>query len=216
MISALLPTIRPDNVPHTINSMLVGAPDDLEILVMADFKPNFKLDKKVRWFIESERNGVVSALNDLHTVAKGDFYFSLNDESQISGYHLGMMEEYYKGRLVVGSPRQIPDFPFFYYKKQFAAFPFVSRETLTAICDNKWFMDPVYGSFFADPDLSMQAWEKGIPVEICHNAELYHNNNDGAEGHFRNVMLQLPKDKETFQERWKHLGEFVEPTSENH
>lgn len=216
MVSIILPTIRPNNINLTINSLLLSSFRLFEILVIADFDAPFHLDHRVKW-IKQERMGPIAAINEGHKQAQGDFFFLTNDESEISHHGLEILEDALKDNPIqILTPKHIPYFPFYYYKKFFAPFPFVSRETLKVLCNDAYFFDPQYKGFYADPDLSLRAHELGIPVTECYDVRLSHNNDMYAIGHKENVNTFLLHDRKIFCARWNHLGEFKDPGGVEH
>ena len=233
MISVILPTVRPAQARACLNT--VRATCELEIVVVADF-PKTQLDglgwtvsmdqdrsdvvfegedRKLVW-LERPRGGVVDALNAGYAVARGDYLFTLSDEAFLEPrcidlLYLALQDE--PDRVL--TPQSVPDFPFRYYEREFAPFPFLSRKTLTYI--NRlftpfaaYFFDPCYHSFYADPDLSLKAHRADISVATVPHAIIRHYNDLVCPAHLRNLQHRTD-DCTTFQTRWNYLREFREP-----
>lgn len=210
MISILLPTIRPDLINDTIKNIMESTYKDFEIIVVADYPKSMYYPEQVKWGVQ-ERLGTVAAINYAHQHAKGDYYFLMNDESRL---HLDALKEliyFSMGHTAIVTPEHHPYFPFYYYGRFFAAFPFVSKEVLTILCNNEYILDPQFKCFYSDPDLSLRAWEKNIPVLTCDKAILTHLNKMDAYGHQDNVSKYLTSDRYNFRNRWIHLGELIDP-----
>lgn len=207
MISVLLPTVRPhllESAFASIEPAANGAP--YEVVVIADFPEAF-VHAKLQW-VERARLGVVDALNAGMGVARGEYIFSFNDESQLDASALESLfvEAETQPRRIL-TPKHLPPFNFSYYGKMFAPFPFVHRDVLAKIGG---IADPVFRAFYADPDLSLRAYACGVPVEILDKAIIRHANNHDV-AHQRNVNAYLEADREVFKKRWAHLGEFCDP-----
>lgn len=210
MISIILPSIRPELIARTIDNIMQSTYRDFEIIVIADYSIDCEWPEQVHWWV-AKREGTVAAINAGHKKAKGDYYLLFNDESRLHPEALKELVYFSMGRTAIITPEHHPYFPFFYYKKFFAAFPFVSKEVLTILCNNEYILDPQYKCFYSDPDLSLRAWERGIPVLTCEAAQLTHLNNMQAYGHQENVDKYLGSDRYIFRNRWIHLGELIDP-----
>lgn len=214
MISILLPTIRPANIMDTLLNLSYANKGEYEIIVVADFPaPAYiKDDPRIFWVFENHRQGPVDAVNKAFLLAQGEYVFVMNDESKLEVGALDLLKNRYEiNTLQLLTPKHIPYFPFIYYGKIFAAFPFMNRRTLQVLNNDEFVFDPTYKAFYADPDLSLRAYENNIPVHIIEEAILIHNNDWHEEGHQDNVKKYLNHDQEVFKNRWSHLGEFKDP-----
>lgn len=212
MISVILPTVRPENIHEAVRSIFESCREnEIEIIIIADFQDdNLSKRNDVLWIYQPERKGVISAVNEGIGYARGEYYFCTNDEAVLARgclYNLKKFCEEHEDN-IIACPRHFPYFPFYYYGKFFAAFPFAHRELINKIGG---FFDARYKAFYADPDLSLRAYEAGYEVKECPNASLVHNNSMACEAHKINVSKYVLSDRETFRKRWDHLGEFVDP-----
>lgn len=214
MISILLATIRPHLVERCFASIRPAAGRvPYEVVIVADFDPfhiaGFSLEdlEHCTWMMR-EREGVVVAVNQAVSMARGTHWFLYNDESTLDD---GALEQLYcasikEPRALLG-PQHVPEFNFVYYGRQFIPFPFAHRELYAELGG---VFDPAYKCFYADPDLSMRAYANDIPVKIVNGAIIrHHNAHDFA--HAVNVTTYLHDDQQAFRRRWDHLGQFRDP-----
>lgn len=207
MISILLPTVRPALVLRALASIPAACGDvPYEVIVVADFPRLPEVaDLPVRW-IERERRGVIDAMAVAAAAAIGEYWFAFNDESVLEPGALQALARE-ASHLEILSPRHLPPFPFQYYGRPFAPFPFVAADLVTVLGG---LLDPVYKAFYADPDLGMRADAKGIPIRVVDDAIIHHDNNHDAI-HYAHVAAYLAADRATFRSRWDHLGAFEDP-----
>lgn len=214
MISVLLPTIRPHLIERSFASIKPAAGGvPYEVVIVADFDP-FSLagfdikELEVCTWMMRERGGVILAINQATTMARGTHWFVFNDESILDE---GALEVLYEASLreprsLIG-PTHLPAFNFEYYGKPFQPFPFASKALFRQLGG---LFDPAYKGFYADPDLSMRAHRKGVPVKSIPEAIIRHHNAHDAD-HNRSVSRYLDADRATFRARWDQLGEFRDP-----
>jgi GT2 family glycosyltransferase len=154
------------------------------------------------------RTGVVAAVNMAYKVAKGEHLFLFNDESTLDPECLArlMRQSLLRPEAIVTVHHE-PVFPFVYYGLPFAPFPFARRKVFD---DLGGLLDPVYRGFYADPDLSLRAHAKHVPIVTVEDAVLRHCNEHDAP-HAQSVSRYLEQDRATFRARWDHLGVFCDP-----
>lgn len=221
MISIIFPTIRPELYLNALKS-IQKTREKIEIVIVADFPPPDETPKNVVWHLEMKRQGTIQAINKGFELSKGEYIFIMNDESKLSPNCLdGLLRSYVSlGRQAVISPYHIPFFGFYYYHRFFAAFPFTHRSVIESLwydpitmekSKERYFFDPAYKSFYADPDLSLKAHQQGIAVSLCDEVAIYHSNDIGRIDHKENVKNHLIADRALFRKRWDHLGEFKDP-----
>lgn len=210
MISVILPSVRPDNLWRCLNAVDHASRGiNIETIIVADFKPIY-IPISAFWIYAPERKGTIDAINKGFDVSQGEYIFVTSDEAILGDGALVSLEnmcKFYDNKVLL-SPAHVPDFPFFYYKKWFAAFPFAHRSLIDKVGG---LFDPVYKSFYADPDLSLRAYTHGFDVRTCDDAIIYHPNNMECLVHKHNVSTYLAHDRAIFKERWAHLGEFIDP-----
>jgi hypothetical protein len=207
VISVILPTIRPTHIARTLANLRAAAQFvPTEIIVIADF-PAPSCEPHSPWYVR-QRQGVIDAIALGERVARGEYLFVTNDETTLEPdclHQLYQAAVARPGRLL--TPNHQPPFPFVYYGKPFAAFPFAHRDLIQQLGG---LLDPAYRAFYADPDLSMRAHAAGVPVEQVDTAVMYHwNQHDAA--HHAAVAAYLDGDRATFRSRWDHLGAFRDP-----
>lgn len=208
MISVIIPTVRSNNIIPCIYSIYDCVKDiDYEIVIVADYEPVL-FNKNMKWINQTERRGVVDATNTGFKCSEGEYIMTISDECRFMNncfYHLLKTMKKHNDK-VITSPRIEPSSPFNYYGVEFAPFPFVHRSLIT---DN-YIFDPVYKSFYADPDLTLRLHQKKIEFRLTRDALVYHPFvNDDV--HKLNVENHCHIDREVFKSRWANLGEFKDP-----
>ncbi len=183
MISILFPTIRPDLARVALASVEAAcAGVSFEVIVVADFPPSAMGETTpcphLRW-IQRERQGVIDAVNVAVREARGEYLFTLNDQSTLD---TGALAALYTAAVydphAILTPVHLPPFSFVYYGKPFAPFPFAHRDLFERLGG---FLDPVYRAFYADPDLALRADAAGVPVKTVRQSVIRHNNNHKKE-----------------------------------
>lgn len=206
MISVLLPSVRPDRLPFALQSIPAAAAGlPYEVIVVADFGPEDY--PQTTWIVEP-REGVIHAIQTAYTASRGEYVFVFNDESTLEPGALRAL--YYAGLADpwrVLSPHHHPPFNFAYYGRPFAAFPFVRRDLVDELGG---LFDTAYKGFYADPDFSMRAHARRIPVEVIPSATIRHHNRSD-QIHRDRMAAYFDSDRATFRTRWDHLGEFHDP-----
>jgi GT2 family glycosyltransferase len=206
-VSILLPTIRPGLAGRALGSIAAACVGlSYEVIVVADFPEPAPAPCLHMTWIQSDRRGVVDAVNRAEQQATGAYWFTFNDESVLEP---GAIAALYReaSPLEILTPRHVPPFRFEYYGRPFPPFPFVDRELLRVLGG---LLDPAYRAFYADPDLGMRADKMGIPVRVVDDAVIHHANNHDAN-HWQAVDAYLNADRATFRSRWDHLGTFEDP-----
>lgn len=204
IISVILPTIRPYLIEQRLkewDTALALVPPS-ELIVVADFpSPNGHSP----WYVRG-RNGVIDAINLGYGVARGEFVFVTNDEAIPEP---DVLHQLYQAAVQMPgcllTPLHLPPFPFQYYGKPFAPFPF-ARKTLFDQIGGMF--DPAFKAFYADPDLGMRAHAAGVPIHTVQTAAIHHHN---AEGKAEQWDAYFTNDRATFRARWDHLGAFRDP-----
>jgi GT2 family glycosyltransferase len=208
MISVLLPTVRMATWRKSAASIPMACGSiPFEVVVISPFLTE-PLPSWIHW-IHQEATGVTDALEAGMRVARGEWVFSFNDESVMDPESLEKLHaEAVRDPQQILTPEHLPRFPFFYYGKPFAPFPFASRKLLDELGG---LVDTEFSAFYADPDLSLRAHKVGIPVREIKGAIIRHENNIGDPAHRHNLSRFLEKDRAVFRQKWDHLGEFCDP-----
>lgn len=225
MISAILPSVRPHLTETCVKSVLAAAGDvPIQVIVITPDGHDSNVEHHA-WnggalrsqviTTRDERLGVVHAVNLGAKIATGKYLFTLSDECLLKVRSLERMYQRAEalGGLCILTPKHVPNFQFYYYKRMFAPFPFVSRFVLDRAIAPRMMFRPEYKSFYADPDLSFRVRvEFGIVPEIVKEAVIFHNQQHDAS-HYSNVSKHLDEDRKTFRENWDRWGwgEFADP-----
>lgn len=203
VISVILPTIRQGRILAALQSLQAAAElVPTEIIVVADFPAPIPHSP---WYVRGRR-GVIDAIQVGYAAARGEYVFVSNDETMVEPdclHQLYQAAVTQPGRLL--TPNHQPPFPFAYYGKPFAPFPFAHRDVFTKLGG---LFDPAYRGFYADPDLSMRAHAAGVPVETVWPAVIHHSNSEDKSAAWYDYFLA---DRATFRSRWDHLGVFRDP-----
>ena len=209
IISVLLPSVRPGNLPWSMGTVSAAASGiRYEIVVVADFGP--EQYPYTKWIVD-ERKGPIDAIQLAYAASEGEYLFVFNDESRLEP---GALASLYYAALTdprrVLTPYHVPPFGFEYYGLPFAAFPFVRRDVIQELGG---LFDPAYKAFYADPDFSMRAHAKRIPVETIQSAVIRHTNHHASEDDIKphNWAKYIDNDRALFRTRWDHLGTFRDP-----
>ena len=205
IISVLLPTVRPNQAANAMASIPAAAGQvRYEVIVVADFGPDDYPNTK--WVL-SERKGPIHAVDLAYKASQGEFIFVFNDESRLEP---GALSSLYYAALAnprrILTPHHVPVFTFTKYRRFYAPFPFVRRDVIEELGG---LFDTSYKAFYADPDLSMRAHAKSIPVEEVGSAVIIHRH-VSCEWKRHNWDTHSNNDRATFRTRWDHLGEFHE------
>lgn len=204
-ISVLLPTVRPALAQRSLASVALACGDlPYEVVVVADFDMPESVPVSCIW-LKKERQGVVDAVNTAFDWSSGSHVFLFNDESTLDSFSLKILhdESVRDPRCLLG-PAHVPHYTFAYYGLNFVPFPFAPRDLFIKIGG---LLDPVYKSFYADPDLGLRAHACGVTVRTVEQAIIRHDNGQD-EAKLQNLSQYMAIDQATFRERWKHLGEF--------
>ncbi len=209
MISIILPSIRSDNLKWALGNLRMNQiHTDYEVICPIDFQMEAPCSK-VKILLEPERKGVIDAINVGLKQAQGDYIYITNDQSNLSPDGLNQLVKFSKskGDVALTGPKDVENFQFKYYDRWFVAYPFIHRTVLNSIGGH---FDPIYRAFYADPDLSLRAHVRNIPVEDCTLAvnKRYHSGLMNYDGHQDSCNKYFAQDKSTFINRWKHLGEY--------
>jgi GT2 family glycosyltransferase len=207
MISVILTSIRPQNFKWSLNCLLRSQEGiDFEVLCATDFP--IEEGPKVKWVHTPERKGVINAICQAEKIAQSEYVYITNDQSMLSPRALEHLETFCKSRdnLILTGPKDFNNFQFKYYDRWFVAYPFLHRKIIDMLGG---IFDPVYGAFFADPDLSLRAHQSGIPVLDCSGAmNVRVQGLMDYTGHVESKHKFYDADKAIFTKRWEHLGAY--------
>lgn len=204
MIDVIIPTLRPDKIEVFIDSIERNFVYDHNIYVICPekgFKDTIaKYSSECIFLIEKVPLGVVNAVNMATFYSKGEYITTFSDECTVNYRYDEFMIERIKDKFAIGMPESVPYYDFKYYGYTYSPFPFISRETLDKLYGI--FFNPMYGSFYADPDLSFRVLLSGGEVVMSEKSICYHHNNLDDVHHKNNLSKYLSKDKENFERFW--------------
>jgi len=183
---------------------MAQSPVEFETIIISPFKP-IHCDT---WVKEEEPEGTVRAINRGFAAALGEWVVVFCDEVMPrQGWADNMLRVMRHHPQGMGAFSVVPHFDFKYFGKEFSPFMFIRRERAIELGG---LLDPAYHAFYADPDLSMRLYEAGGQVIHVNESVLeFYNVHD--HNHAMNVSRYLKQDRETFQKRWDHLGELIDP-----
>jgi hypothetical protein len=208
MVSILLPTIRPDLFRIRMEEYAsLDLPWPCEVVVVSDrsdldVTPTHPL-LSVKHFVQP-RAGNVPATNFAFDKAEGRFVFATNDEVELDPHIFRALVCASGNGPAILSATQTPYCSNDYYGVFFANCPFGQRSFFQSLSGG--FFDPVYHSFYADPDLALRAHAIGLSVGRVPDAKCVHHCVPEADGHVANSMMYYQQDRHTFTTRWAHLG----------
>lgn len=210
MLSIIIPSLRPDDFRECLKMIRMNT-ENYEVICVTEFElyNKFKDEPDCRFVVQSERKGVVDAVNAGQILAERDYICTLSDEARVQGGWADKMAKLIDSE---GKSRVLGNFrvfertwtpEFYYYGLKFSIFPFLHRDLLARVGGQLF--SPEYRSFYADPDLGMRVWTCGGKVLTHPTASIYHPYiRDDINN--RNRELFEDQDKQTFVKKWEHLG----------
>jgi len=212
MISIIIPTIRKNQIKECLDQIIATTHGiEYEMIVVSPYEvPVFK---NTKWLRECRLEGVNRAVEKGFAIAQGEYIMTLSDEDRFTDGYLRTMFDHvdpHKGELFIGNPGLFGGVgpsvrpAIGYFGLMFAPFPFLHRDTIEALGG---LYDPIFKSFFADPDLSLRCWAQGGIVSRCPEARLYHRHIEDKI-HTRAYNKNFLKDESTFIKRWDFLDRY--------
>ena len=204
-LSILLPSLRPSEVEKRIAEFAVTNPDiDYELIIVSPFSVT---GKKVVHLLETEKKGVLFAMNEAYKVVRGDYIIPWSDDASPCDNCLQNILEFMKSQnseipFVAGFEKESPRGEGFgqwqVYGKLYVGWLCASKKTIETVGG---LFDLVYKNYWGDPDFCLRIWEKGGRVEICKNAKIKIGQiNDDVKSN--NLNFCFERDTETFFDRW--------------
>ena len=163
---------------------------------------------QVRHFVQP-RNGTVDAMNLSFEMAEGRYIFATNDEVELDPCVFRVLLDAAEahGEDGIFAVSQKPYCSNDYYGIYFAPCPFGRRSFFQRLNGRNYLFDPIYRSFYADPDLCIRAHVAGIDVVKVPEARTRHHRCvRPGDGHSHNWQSYYQSDRHTFNTRWEHLG----------
>lgn len=204
-LSILLPSLRPLEVEKRIAEFAKTDPDvDYEIIIVSPFPVS---GEKVAHLLETEKKGVLFAMNEAYKKASGEYVIPWSDDAAPRENCLQNILSFVKSQnpeipFVAGFAKESPRGAGFgqwqVYGKLYAGWLCASKKTIERAGG---LFDTVYKNYWGDPDFCLRVWEKGGRVEICKNAVIKIGQIDD-EIKSSNLNSCFEHDTETFFNRW--------------
>ncbi|MGK7903695.1 MAG: glycosyltransferase family 2 protein [Hormoscilla sp.] len=206
-LSILLPSLRRENTIKRIEEFSqTNGEVDYEIIVVSPFVVE---GDRVIHVLEDEPKGSVCAQNMAYANSSGKYIVIWTDDISPTNNCLVEMLNFVKGKpdpfigvFRVKRKNGVEEPQWLIYGKLQVCFGCTSRNTITRVGG---YLDPVFKSFWSDPDLSLRTWEKGGQVSTCPSAWLISDPKELGSIEIveqGNTSKYLDKDIETFLNRW--------------
>lgn len=202
-ISVLLPSVRKDSADRVISRFLATQVDfDYEIVLVSPFSVD---QPHVHHVVETERGGVVKAMNVALAAAKADHIVLWSDDAMPTQDCLRNIHRFVQGKpapFVAGFNKREQsgrvNEQWSVYSKLYVGWLCTSRETIAKVGE---LLDPVYRNYWSDPDFCLRVWDAGGTVSICPDAwvEIVQINDDVK---FSNIGASFERDMRVFFDRW--------------
>ena len=203
-LSILFPSIRPELARSRIEEFLLLAPEvDFEIILVSPFP--IQLPKVVH-IPETERRGVIHAMNEAYRAASAPLIMLWSDDARLltgSLQHMLRFVRLHPGPMLAGfrkrdvSGRESEQWSV--YGRLYVGWLCAAKTTIDAAGG---LFDPTFRNYWADPDLSLRVLELGGEVEVCQNAWL---ELEQAEDEVKrtNLSTSFDSDTEAFFAKWQ-------------
>jgi len=212
-VSVIMPSLRPQLVQQRIRDYAATSADiSYELVVVSPFEVK---GANVKHVPEGEPKGTIYATNLGYQHSSGKIIVYTSDDVRPLPHALSNMARFLKRfpapfvssfRMLTPDQREREQSSA--YDLLYACWGALTRESIEKLGG---LFDPIYRSYWADPDLSMRAWTHGGMVRVCPDAWLAF---EGAEDDVKskNMSQSHNQDMEAFLERWhKQFGNGVPP-----
>ncbi len=204
-LSILLPSLRYEEVTKRIAEFARTNPYvDYEIIVVSPFAVS---GNKVVHLPETEKKGVIFAMNEAYKKASGKYIVPWSDDAAPSDNCLKNILDFVKAN--EGSTPFVAGFAKYdsrgsgfgqwsVYGKLYVGWLCASKNTIEKIGG---FFDTAFKNYWADPDFCLRVWDNGGRVEICPDAviKVQQINDEVKSG---NINSCFERDTQTFFDRW--------------
>lgn len=207
-LSILFPSIRPELARNRAEEFLLVAPEvDFEIILVSPFPI---LLPRVVHIHETERRGVIHAMNEAYRAASAPIIMLWSDDARPlpgSLQHMLRFIRLHPGPMLAGfrkrdvSGRESEQWAV--YGRLYVGWLCAAKTTIDAAGG---LFDPAFRNYWADPDLSLRVLENGGAIKVCPNAWL---EIEQAEDDVKttNLGISFDSDTETFFSKWnKRMG----------
>lgn len=201
----MLPSLRPQAVASVICEFSrTDSSADYELIVVSPFPV---AGERVVHVPETERRGVLFAMNRAYDAASGDYIVTWSDDALPQSDCLTRIVPFVRSH-------QAPFLACFgkrdergrrseqwsVYGRLYASWFCASRKTLEMM-GGLW--DPIFKNYWADPDLSLRVYERGGGVEVCEIATIRVAQVwDDIKS--QNLSTTFESDTAAFFDRWHH------------
>ena len=203
IISILLPSLREEAVLERIEEFsLTNSNVDYEIIVVGPFTIT---KERVISIYEAKPEGCYAAMRSAYENSRGEWIVYWSDDASPVEHCLSNMLNFIRKdkwpfigafSLKNKQGRHLPQWSV--YGKLYASWGCISKDTVNMIGG---LFDPVFKSFWGDPDMCLRAFQKDIRVKICPNAcALIRQIKDNIKNN--NLIAYFNSDMETFLNRW--------------
>ena len=189
-VDILIPSLRPVNIDGLVK-LINGQQHECEVNIITDTKTV----------------GLYKAVNALYEQSKSEFIIHIPDDIVPRDGWIDNSIKFLKSqpedtlviyRCMNGVWEQ--DYHA-YYGRPFSAFPCLRRSLIEKIGH---LFDPNLKSFYGDPDLSLEVWNRGGRVIPCENAFIeFINRTDDLKAN--NLNEYLKQDEEYFKSKWNKV-----------
>jgi GT2 family glycosyltransferase len=203
-ISIILPTLRKDEALKRIKEFeMTNENIDYEIIVISPF---YVEGKKIKQVLEKTPQGVIAAMNKGYEIASAHYVCWWSDAASPTQNCLLNMINFLKTKHspFIGAfriknihGRELSQWKA--YERLYACWGCASKETINTVGG---LFDPVFHSYFADPDLGLRVWEKGGVVAVCPDAYIIINRIPGDKFRKFHKEKYFQNDMQIFFNRW--------------
>lgn len=202
-ISILLPSLRPQAVVRVVRELSLTNPAmDYEIIIVSPFEIG---GEKVVHVLETERRGVMHAINEAYKVASGEYIVVWSDDASPEDDCLIRILDFVKAHaapFVATFRRRDPQGKeaeqWSVYGKLYAGWLCASKRTLQLAGG---LFDSGFKNYWADPDLSLRVWSTGGEVAVCPTAWIKVVQIDDKVK-VNNLNSSFDTDTQVFFDRW--------------
>lgn len=202
-ISVLLPSVRQEAADRVISAFLSTQGDfDYEIVLVSPFSVD---QPHVRHVPETERGGVVQAMNVALAAAAADYIVLWSDDAMPAQDCLRNIHRFVQDKpapFVAGFNKREQsgriNEQWSVYAKLYVGWLCTSRETIGKVGN---LLDPAFRNYWSDPDFCLRVWDAGGTVDICPDAWVEIVQIDD-QVKVSNMGASFERDMNVFFDRW--------------
>lgn len=203
LIDVIIPSLRPNEIVKRVREFHRTCQEiDYRLIVVSPFNI---IGPKVLHIQETKKDGPISAIVEGYKASTAPYIVFWSDDASPTPGFLSRMYEFLQNQPepTIASFRYLDLYgneldQHQVYGLHYACWGAASRNSLDKIGGP---YDPIYRSFWADPDLSCRAWASGGRVSLCPNSYiLLHGKKDAISN--ENSAHYHNRDTNTFLSRW--------------